>query len=268
MREISDLKKLGRLISRVLGGSPNPKALHDAQVRALIRSLAPVATKAELVRIGGELDGGYLVPNDLEGIEVAVSPGVATEVSFDLAMAEMGLDVLMADGSVAGPPVQNRRFQFHPKFIDVFDDDRNMRLDSLCNLIALKPGRDRILQMDIEGAEYRSLLDLSDEALRSFRIMVIEFHHLDQMFSHFQFRMIRATFQKLHRHHHVVHIHPNNNVKIRQRKDLQIPSVMEFTFYRKDRAEIVRDRKLTFPHPLDRDNTKRKPSMTLPVCWQ
>ena len=33
-----------------------------------------------------------------------------------------------------------------------------MRLDSLCNLIELKPGKDRILQMDIEGAEYNALL--------------------------------------------------------------------------------------------------------------
>jgi hypothetical protein len=37
-------------------------------------------------------------------------------------------------------------------------------------------------------------------------------------------------------------------------KNIKIPPVMEFTFYRKDRAEIDINKKLVFPHPLDNDN--------------
>ena len=261
------VKRLSRLLSSHHADRAT-RMSHLVYVQRFIRTLAPVAINRQLVRIGADSDGGYLVPDDFEGLQVAVSPGVSTEISFDLGMADRGLDVLMADASVAGPPLQNPHFHFVPKFVDVFEDDRNIRLDNLCKMIVLDSGKDRILQMDIEGAEYRVILDLSDEALKSFRIMVIEFHRLDLMFSSFSWQLIRATFQKLLRYHHVVHIHPNNNVEFDSRQGIDIPRVMEFTFYRRDRAVVIPDGKLVFPHSLDRDNTIGKPSLVLPACWQ
>ena len=52
------------------------------------------------------------------------------------------------------------------------------------------------------------------------------------------------------------------------RKNIKIPPVMEFTFYRKDRAEIDLNKKLVFPHPLDNDNLPHLPSLILPECWR
>lgn len=234
----------------------------------LIDRLKPVAISKPLIRLGSELDGGYLVPDDLEGITVAVSPGVSTEIGFDLTAAKYGMEVYMADASVTGPPIENPRFHFHKKFIDVFDDENNMRLDTLSSLINPLHAGDRILQMDIEGAEYRVLLDTSEDVLKSFRIMVIEFHHLDRMFTSFPLRIINATFQKLLRFHHIVHIHPNNVCDSIVRGHVEIPPVMEFTFYRKDRAKLVHDRILDFPHILDRDNLSTMPTVVLPKCWR
>lgn len=238
------------------------------QVRTFLKLLAPVPIEQPLIRIGGKDDGGYLLPDDFANIQVAISPGVSTEVSFDLALADRGIDVIMADASVEGPPVENSNFYFLPKFVDVFEDDNNVRLDTLCNSRGVDKEGDRILQMDIEGAEYRVLLDLSDEMLKSFRIMAIEFHHLDKMLAEFPFQIIRATFLKLLRYHHVVHIHPNNVVRPTRRGDIEIPPVMEFSFYRKDRAKVELDRKLEFPHSHDRDNIANLPSIVLPQCWQ
>jgi len=238
------------------------------EIRALLRSLAPVAVTRPLVRLGSANDGGYLAPDDLEDIAVCVSPGVSTEVGFDLAMAERGMEIYMADASVEGPPVQCPRFHFYKKFLDVFEDERNLRLDTLCVGIAPEHAGDRMLQMDIEGAEYRVLLDASDEVLRSFRIMIIEFHHLDRMFAAFPLKMIRATFQKLMRTHHIVHIHPNNVCAPEVHGNIAIPQVMEFTFYRKDRAALDEGRVLQYPHPLDRDNLPNRPSFALPDCWR
>ena len=238
------------------------------EVRDVIRSLAPVAIDQNLVRIGGGGDGGYLVPDDLEDLVSAISPGTSTEVGFDLEMANRGIDVLMADASVDGPPFENPHFHFHRKFVDVFEDEQNMRLDTLCRSHRLDSDGDRILQMDIEGAEYRVLLDLSEDMLKSFRIMVVEFHHLDRMFAKFPLRIIKATFQKLLRYHHVVHIHPNNVSGSSTRGEIKIPQTMEFTFYRKDRATVLKDKKLQFPHALDRDNTSNRSSLNLPPCFQ
>lgn len=237
-------------------------------IRRLLKSLAPVAIEQPLVRIGGQDDGGYLLPDDLAEMTAAVSPGVSTEISFDLALADRGLEVLMADASVDGPPVENANFHFQKKFVDVFEDDINVRLDTLCGSQAVDKDGDRILQMDVEGAEYRVLLDVSDETLKSFRIMVIEFHHLDRMFAKFPLRIIQATFLKLLRHHHVVHIHPNNVAKPTIRGDIVIPPVMEFTFYRKDRAKVLSDQKPKFPNEFDRDNVSSQPSLVLPDCWR
>ena len=35
------------------------------QIKELIKALRPVKTKFDLIRIGGNNDGGYLIPNDL-----------------------------------------------------------------------------------------------------------------------------------------------------------------------------------------------------------
>lgn len=49
----------------------------DVGLEAFISKVRPVDCGIELIRIGGEADGGYLIPNDLEGIEYCFSPGSA-----------------------------------------------------------------------------------------------------------------------------------------------------------------------------------------------
>lgn len=229
----------------------------------LIRSLRPISSVAPLVRIGPEGDGGYLVPDDLEGISACVSPGVSTEVGFDNAMADRGIDVYMADASVDGPPTQHVKFHFIKKYLGVVEDEMNTRLDHMGSLV---PGGDLILQMDIEGAEWRVLLDASSQILSRFRIMIIEFHDLKQIFSQFSFHMIEAVFQKILETHSVVHIHPNNILKPYLFKNILIPSIMEITFYRNDR-KLLTQVPATYPNSLDCDNVPSMPSITLPEIW-
>jgi len=42
---------------------------------------------------------------------------------------------------------------------------------------------DLMLQMDIEGYEYETFLSMSDKLLSRFRIIVVEFHSLQMLFS-------------------------------------------------------------------------------------
>ena len=261
--------KLKQIVEQILGwrywidGSADP-----ARIEALIRSLKPKSTVAPLVRVGPNGDGGYLMPDDLEGISACVSPGVSVEIGFDLAMAERGIHVFMADASVDGPPQSNKHFQFVKKFLDVFEDEKHMRLDSLCASIQQDLCGDRILQMDIEGAEWRVLLDASSETLRTFRIMVIEFHELRQMFGRYSFGIIEATFRKILQTHSVVHLHPNNIVNSTVFDRFSVPSLMEITFYRNDRPFSMQTNDFVYPHPLDVDNSLEEPTVVLPKCWQ
>ena len=122
--------------------------------------------------------------------------------------------------------------------------------------------------MDIEGAEYRVLASASDALLSRFRVMVIEFHGLGELFAQSGFRTISSVFRKLLRTHEVVHIHPNNcAVASFKVGGLDVPPVLEFTFYRKDRDRFE-TRELQFPHQLDEDNNPANPPVLLPRCWR
>ncbi len=249
------------------GARPVDRSVDIDGARRLIAGLKPVATDCPLIRLGGDSDGGYLVPDDLDGVAVSISPGVSGQVSFDLDLAARGIHSYMADASVDGPPVANARFHFRKRFLDVVDGPETLRLETLCAQIDPDHDGDRLLQMDIEGAEYPILLDTGDAVLKSFRIMVIEFHALDRMFNPFDRRLIAATFRKLLRNHRIVHIHPNNCCPVTVLGDIAIPKIMEFTFHRQDRARPDPNRKPTIPHPLDRKNLKGKPDLALPACW-
>jgi hypothetical protein len=84
----------------------------------------------EHIRIGPDDDGGYVVPNNLDGIQVCYSSGVSTECRFDRACADMGMLVFMADQSVDSPPEEHANFHFIKKFIGVLNNEEFMTLDT------------------------------------------------------------------------------------------------------------------------------------------
>lgn len=242
------------------------RAADPERIRAVIQALRAHAPGRPLIRVGGDGDGGYLVPDDLRGIEACISPGVSAEVGFDLEMAQRGIDVVMADASVAAPPIDHPRFTFHKKFLGVVNDETFMRLD---NLVTSHPAMgDLILQMDIEGAEYGVLLDTSEETLRRFRIIVLEVHDLGQMFGRYGLGTIEALVAKLKRSHAVVHIHANNCCGSVTRRGIEIPRVMEFTFQRRDRGVSAEPVPTTYPHPLDANNVPGHAPLPLAEIWR
>ncbi len=231
----------------------------------MLRSLWPIDGGYELVRLGPDGDGGYLVPNDLEGIVYAFSPGVSTESGFEAALAARGLRVFLADYSVDGPAEANPMFVFEKKYVGGLSDDIYMTLDHWKSSSIGAYAGDLLLQMDIEGAEYETLLACPDGLLAQFRIMVIEFHFLHELLNRRYFELVSRAFAKLLQTHTVVHIHPNNCCGSVKADGLELPRIAEITLQRNDRLER-REHCRTFPHVLDRNNT-RKPTLVLPACW-
>jgi len=78
------------------------QATSRAEVLAFLKKIRPMTTNIPLIRVGSADDGGYLVPDDLEGIKICFSPGVAQQSDFELAMAQRGITCFMADYSVDG----------------------------------------------------------------------------------------------------------------------------------------------------------------------
>lgn len=235
------------------------------QIISLIKKLSPINTGNKLIRLGQKGDGGYLVPDDLAGIDACFSPGVAVCSDFENDCAERGMKVFLADKSVEAPALSHKNFNFIKKFIGTVSDDDTITMDDWLSSSLTGDEKDLLLQMDIEGAEYEAILNISDEYLNKFRIIVIEFHYLDQLWNKPQYLSIAGTFERILKSHACLHIHPNNCCGTATVGGIEIPKVAEFTFLRRDRFEEYTYADV-FPHPLDSDNTDH-PSIDLPLLW-
>jgi hypothetical protein len=232
------------------------RVTEETLVRALIRKLHPINCSKQLIRIGPKGDGGYLVPDDLEGITACFSPGVSDIAGFELDCAERGMEVYMADASVQRPPIDHPRFNFSRKFLGALTQGDFISLEDWVHTATGGSGSDLLLQMDIEGYEYETILGAPKALLQRFRIVVIEFHYLEYLFSDTTFTFYARTFEKLLSTHTCVHIHPNNFCQPMMVKDFALLQMAEFTFLRNDRVSDA-SFATTFPHPLDQDNTTK-----------
>lgn len=235
------------------------------EISTIIRRLWPIVAESGLVRLGPDGDGGYLVPNDLDDLAACFSPGVSAISGFEKDCADLGMQVFLADASVDAPALHHERFTFTKKFLGVTTNREFMTLDDWVSISLPQSNSDLMLQMDIEGYEYEALLNVSSNLLRRFRIIVVEFHSLDQLWNKPFFGVASRVFERLLQTHSCVHIHPNNCHQPLNWRGLVLPYLAEFTFLRNDRIR-TRSRATSFPHPLDSDNTQLA-HVALPDCW-
>jgi len=175
------------------------------------------------------------------------------------------MKVFMADASVEAPREEHPDFHFTRKYIGDHNSDITITLPDWVEQSITDKQTDLMLQMDIEGAEYEVIRSLDHEFLHRFRIIIIEFHRLDRIWSRKHFRNIEDTFDTLLETHRCVHNHPNNQGGIVWYGGIGTPRTTELTFVRKDRINTPQYAH-TFPHPLDTDNLNF-PHVSLPEAW-
>ena len=255
---------LGLFRISAVGGSRPKNVLHA------IGYLTPRSSPVKLIRMGSPDDGGYLVPNDLEGIGACFSPGVAETAEFEMALSRLGIRSFMVDYSVDKAPIENKFFDFEKRFLGTITDGVVFtRLDDWIDE-KYHDHQDLILQMDIEGAEYPVLADVSEQTLERFRIMIIEFHNLDSWLTNPDaLRLFTSIVEKLTNVFVPVHVHPNNCCGALSYMGIQIPRILEVTFLRRDRFSDNAPRfEPLIPNPLDTDNDSSKPSIMLSNDWK
>jgi len=232
--------------------------------RRLLDAISPVGTEHRLIRIGGDADGGYLIPDDLDGIAACFSPGVSDQSSFEEDLLAREIRCYQIDASVERSPVEaNPLVEFERKFLGPTTEDNFITLAEWVEEKQIEG--DLLLQMDIEGAEWLVLASTPDHLLKRFRIICVEFHGLEHIFEPFAFDLMEKVFLKLARQFEVVHIHPNNWCEvIAVSKGYRVPGVIEYTWLRKDRVK----RKTVIgelPHPLDQDCLPGAPAVQVPA---
>ncbi|MDR3235981.1 MAG: FkbM family methyltransferase [Prevotellaceae bacterium] len=266
------------------------KSTSRESILSLIEKLHPFESEKQLIRLGPNSDGGYLVPDDLEGIAACFSPGVSSISGFELDCAKRGMAIYMADKSVDKPELDIPAGQYHflKKFIGCVNNDDYITMDEWVNTSSVLSDSDLLLQMDIEGGEYTAIINTSDSLMKRFRIMVIEFHYFKDLWNKRFFNLVENTFDKILQTHYCVHIHPNNYFGIDRKMGVEIPRLAEFTFLRRRgeerrgeerrgeerrgeerRGEERREPSLyakKFPHKFDFDNVAGK-TIILPKQW-
>jgi hypothetical protein len=257
----------------------SPKVNTARPPRELLEVLRPKPCPFPLLRIGGEGDGAYLVPDDLQGLQACLSPGVQNRKDFeDELVLRHGIPCHMcdysSDESGFTTPLIPGLQTFRKAWLDAAGTPDSITLDSWVQELSPDPQHDLMLQMDIEGAEYRNLLSTDPSVLARFRIIVIELHHLRSFLSSAaEPNDLFAVLELIDRHFICVHAHPNNccgafycdMVKSR------IPGVVELTLLRRDRFEGYAQSQLippVLPHPLDIvGNVPHKPPLHLESGW-
>lgn len=227
----------------------------------------PSKLEVENIRIGGENDGGYIIPNDFAGIKYCFSPGVGNLFNFERDLTKKSIKCFLADYSVDFK-TDNELIDFDKKFIGPVTKDKFISLkDWICSKIDYENNNDLILQLDVEGDEYDIINSIDENTLKKFRIILVEFHQLHYLFDSFLFKKIKSAFSILNKFFYCTHIHPNNNPEIIVKQgNIVIPPVLEFSFLRRDRSRIT-EGKLHFPSDLDQPNNKNKLDLKLPKCW-
>lgn len=180
---------------------------------ALFRCLRPIQLPLggphELVRVGGDNDGGYVVlwGTERNVYDAFISCGIGADVSFEDAMIKRlqfddpSIVCRAYDGTIQHVPQcdMSARIWFCNVNIASANTERTTNLHDI-----LHEYHNVLLKMDIEGAEFEWIESLSDEMLGRIRQIVIEIHNPWTVG-----RRLSAV-RKLLKIHHVVHFHANN----------------------------------------------------------
>ncbi len=187
------------------------KALH--QIFEIVR---PFPCGLDLIRIGGAGDGAYLLPNDFDGLAACYSPGTANSKDFEDELAtRFGVRSHMCDYSsdkaLLKTPLIKGMQTFRKCWLEPFDHENGINLAKWVSEESPNAAEDLLLQMDIEGAEYRNILNCAPDLLKRFRIILIELHGLDYLLNTgVTIDVLKPFFDKLDEFFLCVHAHPNN----------------------------------------------------------
>ena len=177
---------------------------------AILAELQPVTLKnCTFKRFGSANDGGYLMcENLLEPLDAAYSYGVGTNDDWGCEVSRRyHVPVHQYDCFDPARPICNGgTFVFHHECVGDRTGHRNSRFfDTLENQIRKNgdTGRHVIIKMDIEGAEWDTLLAAPEELLASIPQITMEMHGYNDS-------KILEVIRKLKRDFYLVNLHFNN----------------------------------------------------------
>ena len=205
----------------------------------------------ELVRIGDA--AGYTMLDDFKAGGAAYSFGLGGDVSWDKDMAGRGYDVFMYDHTIDSLPDKDARFHWFRQGIadGRSNDDRLKTLEYFIRQNRHEGNRDMILKMDVEGAEWGFLSQVSSEMLSQFRQITFELHGL--MNGKMPFEQVLGMLRKLNETHQLIHLHPcNYNMSYVEWGNKRWFNVIEASYASREAYSFEGDYDVVLPLKIDR----------------
>lgn len=235
--------------------------MHIVQALGLLR---PYDIDCPKRRFGPKGDGGYVLADRVRPEQAIFSYGISTEYRFDTLMAEAGHEVFMFDHTIDGIVASNERMHWFQEGVAGAPSEEP-KLGTLADHIdRYAPDRDNlILKMDVEGAEFPSLLKTPLDHLSRFEQICLEVHGIGELAnSRFRERFVRL-FRKINSLFTLFHVHANNYYgEMPFYVDgMAVANLLELTYIRSDLVQR-RPSQTVYPTSLDYPNTAR-PEMFL-----
>ena len=236
------------------------------EIQSLLNRLRPMKNGHELLRVGGTKDGGYLIPNDLEGIAQCLSAGCDLNWTFEKSLhSTHGIASSILDSEDKRPSDLGSEQTYIAKWLGNSDTDSTIKFDTWIDLSTKNSNGDLLLQMDIEGFEWEALANIGFKSLSRFRVISIEFHSTQNLYNKRLFQTVYSpVIQNLLSLFDVVHVHPNNCCGATRFGDLEFPNIFELTLHRKDRS-LGNLGYNSLPSPLDTKNVPSEPDLF--ITW-
>ena len=128
------------------------ETIEYSKIINLINNIKAHELGYNLIRIGPNGDGGYLIPDIIKNIDACFSPGVGKIHGFENDLLKKGIKVFMADKTVSKPNLKFTNYDFLKKNLGSFNDEETITLDQW--IYEKGVNKNLLLQMDIEGSEY------------------------------------------------------------------------------------------------------------------
>ena len=247
-------------------GCKKKEASPERKIRdQLYAELKTVAlSNCTLERFGGASDGGYLICSNLvDGAQSAYSYGIEFEDNWGCQLSrKTGVTIHQYDCfTETRPQCDGGKFVFHPECIGPKAETQEGKLfDTLTAQIEKNgdKGKRLIVKMDVEGAEWDSLMQTSDEVLANIDQLNMEMHGVNE-------QKVVDVVRKLKKNFHLVWLHWNNWECTR--KALPLPgNNFEVLFVNKRIGKLDPNGKPHVPGaPPDVPNTMNHPDCQTPL---
>ena len=213
-----------------------------------------------LILVGPKRDGGYVLLDDFEKIKIAYSFGISGEIGFDKVLADKNIDIYMYDHTIKYLPFNNSKFHWKKIGLSGYKN-KNDTLKPLKDLLVENGHlneKNMLLKIDIEYSEWEALTDISDDILKQFKYIILEFHFWKNEMPYYY-----SVLKKLLKNHQIFYIHCNGCGRVRVYGKNKICNALEVSYVIKDNNLFGKDDTIYPIQSLETKNCGRLSSFDL-----